>query len=496
MISNGGSEGPRDGRAKDRVDWETCMAAPTRACVLDEALIAARAEPFQEDAYDLYKIAEALGEIAKAQAASGNLQVALQIAHSIPFGKEILPGEERPRITALLAIADAQSRRGLVSDAKETLSQARRRACALRDRLERAEALLFVGEGESEAGMVTDAKATFQETQRLVEESLDIPITLESRNTFHRAEALLTCLAHWQATAGAIADSLRAARAIRYNIAGRAEAQSTVAMAQAKAGLRADAATTIKEALDAIDTWESWADVAEDRALDHALSADSAKFNAGLHGRRWIEALSWVARAQHAAGFTTASAATFERAMQSAAEIDHTGHRSTMFSRLGRVRYQDGRIAEATRAFDAALSAARSSKSSRWRTAQLMHVLMERLRAGFAADADAILTEIRDAMLQTVEESRPPYVWWLEIAWVQERMGRREEALATYRQALDAANAGSDKSQFTDLIWPGGLLQPRWLAESAPLVARMAYAIEDPLRRSSVLLALAQALPD
>jgi hypothetical protein len=99
-------------------------------------------------------------------------------------------------------------------------------------------------------------------------------------------------------------------------------------------------------------------------------------------------------------------------------------------------------------------------------------------------------------MLQTVEESRPPYVWWLEIAWVQERMGRREEALATYRQALDAADAGSDKSQFTDLIWPGGLLQPRWLAESAPLVARMAYAIEDPLRRSSVLLALAQALPD
>jgi tetratricopeptide (TPR) repeat protein len=468
------------------------MAAPTRARVLDEALIAARsAEPFRDDAYDLYKIAEALGEIAKAQAASGNLQVALQIAHSIPF-EQVLPAEERPRITALLAIAGAQSRRGLASDAKETLSQARRLAYALREQLERAEALLSIGKGETEAGMLTEAEATFQETQRLVEESLDIPLTLSSRLTFHRAERLLNRLALAQAEAGTVADSLRAARAIRYNVAGRAIALSTVAMAQAKAGLAADAAATIKDAIP--DIGDSY--VAEDRALDHDLSADSAKYNAGLDERRKIDALSWVARAQHAAGFTTESAATFERAMQAVAEIDNSGHRSGTFSRLGRDRYQDGRIAEATRAFDAALAAARSFDSSRVRADELMSVLMARLKAGFAADADAILTEIRDAMLQTAEESRPSHVSWLEIAWVQERMGRREEALATYRQALDAADVGSDKSQFMDKIWPGGLVEPRWLAASAPQVARMAHAIEDPLRRSSVLLALAQALPD
>ncbi len=97
-------------------------------------------------------------------------------------------------------------------------------------------------------------------------------------------------------------------------------------------------------------------------------------------------------------------------------------------------------------------------------------------------------------MLQT-PEGFPCRVSWLEIAWVQERMGRREEALATYREALDSADAGSDKSQFTDTIWPGGLLEPRWLAETASEVARMTHAIEDPVRRSSVLLALAQALP-
>jgi tetratricopeptide (TPR) repeat protein len=485
----------RDGRAKALVDWETCMAAPTRARVLDEALIAARsAEPFQDDddAYDLYKIAEALGEIAKAQAAAGNIQVALQIAHSIPF-EQVLPAEERPRITAFLAIAGAQSRRGLTSDARETLSQARRLAYALRDQLERAESLLSIGKGETEAGMLTEAEATFQETQRLVEESLDIPLTLSSRYTFHRAERLLNRLALAQAKAGTFADSLRAARAIRYNIAGRAIALSTVAMAQANAGLAADAAATIKDAIP--DIGDSY--VAENRALDHALSAESAKYNAGLDERRKIDALSWVARAQHAAGFTTESAATFERAMQAAAEIDSTSRRSDTFSRLGQDRYQDGRIAEATRAFDAALAAARSFDSSRVRAGELMSVLMARLKAGFAADADAILTEIRDAMmLQTVEESGPSHVSWLEIAWVQERMGRREEALATYRQALDAADAGSDKSQFMDKIWPGGLVEPRWLAASAPQVARMAHAIEDPLRRSSVLLALAQALPD
>jgi hypothetical protein len=141
-----------------RIDWETCIVAPTRACVLDEALIAARsAEPFQGGA-------EQLGKIAEAQAASGNLQVALEIAHSIPFGGEgpILSGEERPRIAALVAIAGAQSRSGLASDARETLMQARRLAYALKDRLGRAEALQSIGEGESEVGMVTEAKATFQ----------------------------------------------------------------------------------------------------------------------------------------------------------------------------------------------------------------------------------------------------------------------------------------------------------------------------------------------
>jgi hypothetical protein len=118
--------------------------------------------------------------------------------HSIPFGEEpILFAEERPRITALVAVEGAQSRRGLASDARETLMQARRLAYALKDQFGRAEAPRSIGEGESEAGMVTEAEATFQEKLRQVEESLDIPLTLSSRTTFHRAEALFWRSGAW-----------------------------------------------------------------------------------------------------------------------------------------------------------------------------------------------------------------------------------------------------------------------------------------------------------
>jgi tetratricopeptide (TPR) repeat protein len=511
-----------------RVDWETCVAAPTRVCVLEEALIAAlSAGPSQGGALQL-------GKIVEAQAASGNLQVALEIAQSIPSG-------EQPRITALAAIAGAQSRHGLASDAGETLTQARRLAYALKNQLERAEALQSIGESESEAGMVTEAEATFRETLRQVE-SLDIPPSL-SRCTFptpeERVEAVLKRLALRQDKAGNIADSLRTALTIRYDFAGRVEALRAVADMQAQAGRADEAGVILKEAQETVrasgtppENWRScplvrrgsipgqayvamMSDVARAQATagltddaaasikealdaipdigDGPLPADAAK----------VVALSAVARAQHDAGFTTVSAATFERAMQAAA-LDDALHSSLRFTALGHDRYQAGRIAEATRAFDAALAAARSLDSGTARTRELrpdalLHVLIARLQAGLAADADAVLTEIRDAMLRIVEGS--PRVSWLQgIAWAQERMGRREEALATYRQALQAADVESNKvvraNQLMDLIWPGGLLEPRWIAESAPQVARMAHAIEDPSRRASALLALAQALPD
>jgi tetratricopeptide (TPR) repeat protein len=519
------------------VDWETCVTAPARACVLDEALIdALSAEPSQGSAIRL-------GKIAEAQAAAGNLQAALQIAHSIPSG-------ERPRIAALVAIAGAQTRRGLAGDARETLTQACRLAYALKDQLERAEALQSIGQGETEAGMVTEAEATFQGTLRQVE-SLDIPPSL-SRCTFPtpegRVEVLLRRLALGLAKAGSIADSLRTARAIRYDLAGRAEAlravadmraqagrpdeagvilkearetvrasrtppeswrscplvrrgsfsaqfivqmMTDVARAQAKAGLTDDAAATLKEALDAIPDIRDDPLIAKDNSAGLAfLRADVAKVNA----------LSAVARAQHDAGFPVQSAATFELAMQAAAELGDARHRILTFTTLGRDQHLVGRIAETTRAFDAALAAARSLDGGPARTGEFVNVLIARLEAGLTSEADAVLAEVRDATLKTAEGF--PRVSWLQrIAWVQERMGRRDEAVATYRQALQAADAGAKGARENQLMaliqgWPGSRLEPRWIAESAPQVARMAHAIEDPSRRSSALLALAQALPD
>src|SRR5712691_2566194 len=54
--------------------WDTCLKAPTRACLLDEALVhALSAEPSPSRAIQL-------GNIAEAQAAAGNVQAAMRIA--------------------------------------------------------------------------------------------------------------------------------------------------------------------------------------------------------------------------------------------------------------------------------------------------------------------------------------------------------------------------------------------------------------------------------
>src|ERR1700719_4870410 len=58
--------------------WETCLKAPTRGCILDEALVHTLAvEPYENRA-------AGLGTIAEAQAAAGNVGVALRIAQLIP----------------------------------------------------------------------------------------------------------------------------------------------------------------------------------------------------------------------------------------------------------------------------------------------------------------------------------------------------------------------------------------------------------------------------
>jgi hypothetical protein len=74
-------------------------------------------------------------------------------------------------------------------------------------------------------------------------------------------------------------------------------------------------------------------------------------------------------------------------------------------------------------------------------------------------------------------------------------MGRWNAAVATYRQALDAVGAAPRTTELLEFLI-GGQIEPRWIALSAPQVARMAHAIKENQLRAATLVALAQALPD
>jgi tetratricopeptide (TPR) repeat protein len=166
--------------------WDACRQAPTRNCILEEALTAMRSVKSSPQS------ALQLGKVAEAQAAAGNIQGALEIARSIPY-YEAPDQEQSPRVAALLAIADAQARRGREDEAKETLIEARRVANSLKDQLGRAEALQSISVAQAGRGMAAEAMETFRASLKLAE---DVEIQARSRPCGHgpspqRLDALL-----------------------------------------------------------------------------------------------------------------------------------------------------------------------------------------------------------------------------------------------------------------------------------------------------------------
>jgi tetratricopeptide (TPR) repeat protein len=183
-----------------------------------------------------------------------------------------------------------------------------------------------------------------------------------------------------------------------------------------------------------------------------------------------VNALSAVATAQNEAGFKLQSAATFDRATQAAMDLRNATSRVTTLSELGRAQYQAGRIADALRAFDDAFASARENKGAR--PGDLLTVLSARIEAGLTADAEAMLAEAVEAMRSAIV----PFALLPTIASVQEKMGRRDDALATYRQAASA-------------IANKGLM-------AGPQAVPTIWYLPDALHRSRALVAIANALPD
>jgi hypothetical protein len=78
-------------------------------------------------------------------------------------------------------------------------------------------------------------------------------------------------------------------------------------------------------------------------------------------------------------------------------------HRAVLLSQLGREQHQIGRDAEATRALDSALEAARAVNGAP-RAQYLLTVLAARMEAGLMADADATLAQAVAEVSQSIME--------------------------------------------------------------------------------------------
>jgi hypothetical protein len=128
----------------------------------------------------------------------------------------------------------------------------------------------------------------------------------------------------------------------------------------------------------------------------------------------------------------------------------------------------------------------------------LRNVLDFEVEAGLTANAEAILVQELPTARSIAERAN----LLNRIALVQERMGRREDAVATYREALAATDAIASTSTRTNVL--SGLIArrvfspspARLIAESATQAARIAQSIEGELRRSSALVVIANALPN
>jgi tetratricopeptide (TPR) repeat protein len=415
---------------------DACHKAPTRACLLDEALT--RALSVGPSA----PWATLLGNIAETQAAAGDVQTALRVVQLIPSG-------QTSRVTALRSIASAQARLGSTTEAKETFIQARQLADDLTDQLSRAEMLHSVAKAEAEAGMAAEANSTFEESLRLaaaLEISADRCTVSLAPET--RLAVLLAALAEQQARAGSISGALQTARSIKYDLPTRARALRMIAGMQTQSGAQIEAGLTLKEALEVVhdsqtppEIWpscslvrhmgasaelyvEMLSDVAKAQAEAGFIEDAAATLVAALQVVPAIKdnsvqkadvatslVLTKIAEALSEAGLGPQSAATFERAVQAASEVREARWHVMALARLGRAQYQVGRVAEATRTFDAALELARTLESYPERANGLLTVLDAEVQVGLAVDTDAILLHAIEATRSIADQSKRFFCW-------------------------------------------------------------------------------------
>jgi len=500
-----------------QADWASCLDAPGRDCILDEALMRALLVGTAAS--------QELGDIAGMQAAAGHLELAQRIARSIP-------GEQRARVIALAAIVRAYLGRGEVGDAEQTLTQAHRVADAIQDRLTRAEALLSIGQVEADAGMAAEASRTFSDS---VAQADGVEIRAGSTCLLmtapeDRLDGLYRVVAEHLAKAGDIGGSVRVARSIIYKPHLRSEALRVIGEIAAHDGKQSEAAAILRDAVDAARAtspqWPSCpnmnvafspgyavdllGEIAQAQArigapedvnatLDLALQAisdikDNAVWKAEVSRSL---ALSVIAETQRKIGQTSQAEVTFRRAAQTASEIENPKHRATALIRLARARHDDGHAADVTGIFNEALGLARALDKPAERAGELLNVV--EAEVGLGLDAGPVLDEAIAAMRSIPEPSGRVYAL-NRIARAQDGTGHPQDGLASYTEALDTAEATENLAQRRNALftiiraWPGQPQSTRLVAASAPRLLRIIDATAE-RQSAAALVVLAKAVP-
>jgi tetratricopeptide (TPR) repeat protein len=143
-------------------DWRSCLAAPTRDCILEEALRIAQS--IKDDPSRGW----ALAEIVRGRANLGLRDEALELALSIT-----VPWR---RAEALAYIAEAQAKQGLTKEAGVTFGQAVQTAQSTASgKGETAEALAVIAEAQAKTGFTREAITTFKQALQLVHSIKDAP---------------------------------------------------------------------------------------------------------------------------------------------------------------------------------------------------------------------------------------------------------------------------------------------------------------------------------
>ena len=360
--------------------WISCVAAPTRGCVLDRALEVSR----ESGGWRV----SALIAIAEAQAVAASR---LQVAAISDEAVEVLSAtheEGRWRATALGRLAAAQARAGLAEKAHAVIGQA-------------LQIIQSVGEvgAAKESDLVKIARD--QAEAGNFEEALRVQAFITSK--WLQAE-VIAAMARAQAKAGRFAEALRLAGTIASEDTG--ELLKSIADEQVKSWLRNEASSTLAEAARLAISRAHWIDdghvkllvsIASSQAKLDLISEARHTFDAALEASQSIQvainmmpppivqridAVIDVAEAEARLGMAERAAAAFAFARQLTDSIAQEKWRKPPY--------------------DNALSA-----QHQWRAYAFAAIANGQSRAGLVQDANMTI-ELALQLVQTIDDRVPP----------------------------------------------------------------------------------------